>query len=71
MAAIGQPVKKIVAHHTGRNVSKATEEEADNLSPDIHIVVGSDLPLSTSFRVLVFCVMFTYRFGTPARVRAI
>jgi hypothetical protein len=36
-----------------------------------YAVVGSDLPLSTPFRVLVFCVVFTYRFGTPAQVRAI
>jgi hypothetical protein len=34
-------------------------------------VVGSELPLSTPFHVLVFCVVFTYHFETPARVRAI
>jgi hypothetical protein len=32
---------------------------------------GAGVPLSTPFRVLVFCVVFTYRFGTPAWVWAI
>ena len=48
LAATGQPVKKIVAHHTGRNASKATEEEADNLSPDIHICIGARVMLTTN-----------------------
>ena len=34
-------------------------------------VVGLAHPYLSLFIVLVFCVVFTYRFGTPARVRPV
>jgi len=41
-------VKKIVAHHKGRNAAKATEDEADNLCPDIHMCIGARVMLTTN-----------------------
>jgi ATP-dependent DNA helicase PIF1 len=48
LAAVNQPVKKILARHKGRNAIKATEEEADNLCPDIHLCIGARVMLTTN-----------------------
>jgi ATP-dependent DNA helicase PIF1 len=43
-----RPVKKILARHKGRNAIKATEDEADNLCPDIHVCIGARVMLTTN-----------------------
>jgi ATP-dependent exoDNAse (exonuclease V) alpha subunit len=48
LAAANRPVKKILAHHKGRNAAKATEDEADNLCPDIHVCIGARVMLTTN-----------------------
>ena len=48
LAATNRPVKKILAHHKGRNAAKATEDEADNLCPDIHVCIGARVMLTTN-----------------------
>ena len=48
LAATNRPVKKILAHHKGRNAAKATEDEADNLCPDIHVCIGAQVMLTTN-----------------------
>jgi hypothetical protein len=39
LAAVNRPVKKLLACYKGYNVVKATEEEADNLCPDIYVCI--------------------------------
>jgi ATP-dependent DNA helicase PIF1 len=48
LAAVNRPVKNILACHKGRNASKATEEEADNLCPDIYVCIGARVMLTTN-----------------------
>jgi ATP-dependent exoDNAse (exonuclease V) alpha subunit len=48
LAAANRPVKKILAYHKGRNAAKATEDEADNLCPDIHMCIGARVMLTTN-----------------------
>ncbi|KIX07690.1 uncharacterized protein Z518_02344 [Rhinocladiella mackenziei CBS 650.93] len=48
LAAANMPVKKILAQRKGRNAAKATEEEADNLCPDIHVCMGARVMLTTN-----------------------
>jgi ATP-dependent exoDNAse (exonuclease V) alpha subunit len=48
LAAANRPVKKILAHHKGRNAAKATKDEADNLCPDIHVCIGARVMLTTN-----------------------
>jgi ATP-dependent DNA helicase PIF1 len=48
LLAENQPIKRIKAHHTGRHAAKATEEEADNLSPEISLCVGARVMLTTN-----------------------
>ena len=48
LAAANQPVKKILARHKGRNAAKATEDEADNLCPEIHLCIGARVMLTTN-----------------------
>lgn len=48
LAAANRPVKKILARHKGRNAEKATEDEADNLCPDIHVCIGARVMLTTN-----------------------
>jgi ATP-dependent exoDNAse (exonuclease V) alpha subunit len=48
LSAANRPVKRIVAHHKGRNAAKATEDEADNLCPDIHMCIGARVMLTTN-----------------------
>jgi ATP-dependent DNA helicase PIF1 len=43
-----QPVKRIKAYHRGRNAAKATEDEADNLSPEISMCIGARVMLTTN-----------------------
>ncbi|KAK8912682.1 hypothetical protein VCV18_012361 [Metarhizium anisopliae] len=42
------PVKKIAARHRGRNAAKVTEDEADNLSPEISLCIGARVMLTTN-----------------------
>src|SRR5271170_4620693 len=48
LAAANMPIKKILAHHKGRNAAKATEDEADNLCPDIHVCIGARVMLTSN-----------------------
>jgi ATP-dependent DNA helicase PIF1 len=48
LAAANRPVMRILAHHKGRNAAKATEDEADNLCPDIHVCIGARVMLTTN-----------------------
>ena len=48
LAATNRPVKKVLAHHKGRNAAKATKEEADNLCPEIHVYVRARVMLTTN-----------------------
>ena len=48
LAGANRPVKKILARHKGRNAMKATEDEADNLCPDIHVCIGARVMLTTN-----------------------
>ena len=48
LAATNQPVKRIKACHRGRNAAKATEDEADNLSPEICVCIGARVMLTTN-----------------------
>ena len=40
LAAMNKPVKKISAQHTGQKATKASEEEADNLSAKIYMYIS-------------------------------
>ena len=48
LAATNHAVKRILARHQGRNAAKATEEEADNLCPDICVCLGARVMLTTN-----------------------
>ena len=48
LAATNQPVKRIKACHRGRNAAKATDDEADNLSPEISVCIGARVMLTTN-----------------------
>jgi len=48
LAATNRPVKKILGRHKGRNAARATEDEADNLCPDIHLCIGARAMLTTN-----------------------
>ncbi|KID81125.1 ATP-dependent DNA helicase PIF1 [Metarhizium guizhouense ARSEF 977] len=48
LAGTNRPVKKITARHRGRNAAKATEDEADNLSPEISLCIGARVMLTTN-----------------------
>jgi hypothetical protein len=48
LAATNRPVKRILACHKGRNATKATEEEADNLCSDIYLCIGAQVMLTTN-----------------------
>jgi hypothetical protein len=48
LAATNQPIKRIKACHRGRNAAKATEDEADNLSPEICVCIGARVMLTTN-----------------------
>jgi hypothetical protein len=48
LAATNKPVKKILAYYKGWNTAKATEDEADNLCPDIHVCIRAWVMLTTN-----------------------
>ena len=48
LAGTNQPVKKIPARHKGQNAVKATEDEADNLCPEIHVCIGARVMLTSN-----------------------
>jgi ATP-dependent DNA helicase PIF1 len=48
LAAANRPVKKILACHKGRNATKATDDEADNLCADIQVCIRARVMLTTN-----------------------
>jgi ATP-dependent DNA helicase PIF1 len=48
LAAENRPVKRIVSRHTGRNASKASDDEADNLPTELLVCIGAQVMLSTN-----------------------
>ena len=48
LSSLGQPVKKIIAKHTGHDAARATDEEADNLSPELYICINARIMLTTN-----------------------
>jgi hypothetical protein len=48
LAAEGRPVKRIVSLHTGRNASKASVEDADNLPTELLVCIGAQVMLTTN-----------------------
>jgi hypothetical protein len=48
LAAANKPVKKILAHHKGRNAVKATKDKADNLCVDIHVYIRAWVMLTSN-----------------------
>jgi ATP-dependent DNA helicase PIF1 len=48
LSAVNKPVKVIKARYTGRNAVKATEEEAENLSPELHVCIGARVMLTSN-----------------------
>jgi ATP-dependent DNA helicase PIF1 len=48
LAAENQPVKKIASIHTGRNASKASVEEADNLPTELLVCISAQVMLTTN-----------------------
>ncbi|KIX07348.1 uncharacterized protein Z518_02001 [Rhinocladiella mackenziei CBS 650.93] len=47
LSGIGQPVKKVLAWHKGRNAAKASEE-TDNLCPEIKVCIQARVMLTTN-----------------------
>ena len=48
LLATRQPVKKVLATHRGRKAASASEEEADNLAPELYICIGARVMLTTN-----------------------
>jgi ATP-dependent DNA helicase PIF1 len=48
LAATNQPVKRLKAYYRGRNAAKATEDKADNLSPEISVCIRARVMLTTN-----------------------
>ena len=48
LAATNQPVKRIVSKHTGRNASKASNEEAENLPTELFLCIGAQVMLTAN-----------------------
>jgi ATP-dependent DNA helicase PIF1 len=48
LAAENRPVKKILSKHAGRNASKASDEEADNLPTELLVCIGAQVMLTTN-----------------------
>jgi hypothetical protein len=48
LTAENRPVKKILSVHTGRNASKASDEEADNLPTELLVCIGAQVMLTTN-----------------------
>ena len=49
LSAMNKPIKVVKARHTGRNAAKATEEEAENLCPELQVCIGARVMLTTNF----------------------
>ena len=48
LSAMNKPIKVVKARHTGRNAVKATEDEAENLSPEFHVCIGARVMLTSN-----------------------
>jgi ATP-dependent DNA helicase PIF1 len=48
LAAANRPVKRILSVHTGRNASKASDEEADNLPTELLVCIGARVMLTAN-----------------------
>ena len=48
LSALNQPVKKVEVQNKGRDASKAPEDEADNLTPNLHLSIGARVMLTTN-----------------------
>ena len=48
LAATNRPVKRIISTHTGRNASKASAEEAENLPADLLLCISAQVMLTTN-----------------------
>jgi ATP-dependent DNA helicase PIF1 len=48
LSDMNQPVKTVKAQHKGRSATKASEEEADNLSPELQLCIGARVILTTN-----------------------
>jgi ATP-dependent DNA helicase PIF1 len=53
LADQNRPVKRILAQHNGRNASKASEDEADNLATEVDLCIRA--------RVMLTCNLWTER----------
>ena len=48
LSGLNQPVKTVKAQHRGRNAAKASEEEADNLGPELQLCLQARVMLTTN-----------------------
>jgi ATP-dependent DNA helicase PIF1 len=48
LASTNKPVQKILARHKGHGAAKATEDEADNLCPELYVCIGARVMLTTN-----------------------
>jgi ATP-dependent DNA helicase PIF1 len=48
LSGVNQPVKTVLAQHKGRNAAKASEEEADNLCPELQLCLQARVMLTTN-----------------------
>ena len=48
LVAMNRPIKKILSKYIGRNTSKATDKEADNLPTELLVCIGTQVILSTN-----------------------
>jgi hypothetical protein len=48
LSGVNQPVKTVKAQHRGRNAAKASEEEADNLCPELQLCLQARVMLTTN-----------------------
>ena len=48
LAATNQLIKRIKVCYKGRNAAKATEDEADNLSPEVSLCIRVQVILTTN-----------------------
>jgi ATP-dependent DNA helicase PIF1 len=48
LSSVNQPVKTVLAQHKGRNATKAGEEEADNLHPELQLCLQARVMLTTN-----------------------
>ena len=48
LSGVNRPVKTVLAQHKGRNAAKASEEEADNLCPELQLCLQARVILTTN-----------------------